>query len=136
MKERIKQLNSNNEFFTPERCYITELSNTADDPEVSIARARVDPGVTTCWHRLRGIAERYCIIHGTGRVETGNLPPQNVYPGDTVIIPPMCRQRITNIGPDDLVFLAICTPRFSNDAYEDIESREGCSAELIPARSA
>jgi oxalate decarboxylase/phosphoglucose isomerase-like protein (cupin superfamily) len=33
----------------------------------------------------------------------------------------MCRQRITNIGKDDLVFLAICTPRFSQDAYEDID---------------
>jgi oxalate decarboxylase/phosphoglucose isomerase-like protein (cupin superfamily) len=33
----------------------------------------------------------------------------------------MCRQRITNIGPDDLVFLAICSPRFSQDTYEDIE---------------
>ncbi len=33
----------------------------------------------------------------------------------------MCSQRITNIGPDDLIFLAICTPRFSNDVYEDLE---------------
>ena len=122
MKESITQQKSKDEFFTPERCYITELSNTPDDPEVSIARARVEPGVTTCWHRLAGIAERYCIVKGTGRVEIGNLPPQDVQPGDIVIIPPMCRQRITNIGLDDLVFLAICTPRFSNDAYEDLES--------------
>jgi len=40
-----------------------------------------------------------------------------------VLIPPMCRQRITNIGGEELIFLAICTPRFSNDAYEDIEDR-------------
>jgi oxalate decarboxylase/phosphoglucose isomerase-like protein (cupin superfamily) len=41
--------------------------------------------------------------------------------GDVVLIPPMCRQRITNTGSEDLIFLAICTPRFSNDVYEDIE---------------
>ncbi len=121
MKESIKQIASMNELFIPERCYITEVSNSHDDPEVSIARARVEPGVTTCWHRLVNISERYCIISGTGRVEIGTLPPEEVYPGDIVIIPPMCQQRITNIGLDDLVFLAICTPPFSNDAYEDIE---------------
>jgi oxalate decarboxylase/phosphoglucose isomerase-like protein (cupin superfamily) len=33
----------------------------------------------------------------------------------------MCRQRITNMGSDDLIFLAICTPRFSQDIYEDID---------------
>jgi mannose-6-phosphate isomerase-like protein (cupin superfamily) len=122
MKERIQQHNDREEIFTSERCYITELSNTPDDPEVSIARARVEPGVTTCWHRLRGIAERYCIINGTGRVEIGNLPPRDVHPGDMVLIPPLCRQRISNVGQDDLLFLAICTPRFCIDAYEDIES--------------
>ena len=121
MKEAIKQKNHSKEFYTLEKCYITELSNTPDDPEASIARARVEPGVTTRWHRLRGTVERYYIVHGKGRVEVGKLPPRIVNAGDIVIIPPMCRQRITNIGSEDLLFLAICTPRFSNDIYEDIE---------------
>jgi len=34
---------------------------------------------------------------------------------------PSCRQRITNIGKEDLVFLAICSPGFTNDAYEETE---------------
>ena len=105
----------------PERCYITELSNTPDDPDASIARARVEPGVTTRWHRLKGTTERYYIVEGRGRVEIGELPPQEVSVGDVVLIPPMCRQRITNIGAEDLVFLAICTPGFSKGVYEDIE---------------
>jgi hypothetical protein len=33
----------------------------------------------------------------------------------------MCPQRITNIGKDDLIFLAICSPRFSPDVYEEID---------------
>lgn len=121
MKEAIKEQNFNTEVYTPEKCYITELSNTPDDPDASIARARVAPGVTTRWHRLKGTVERYYIVNGRGRVEVGKLPPQEVNSGDIVLIPAMCRQRITNIGSEDLVFLAICTPRFSNEVYEDIE---------------
>ena len=121
MKEAIEHQNLSNEFYTPDKCYITELSNTPDDPDASIARAKVKPGVTTRWHRLKGTVQRYYIVNGRGRVEVGKLSPKEVKPGDIVLIPPMCRQRITNIGSEDLVFLAICTPRFSNDVYKDIE---------------
>lgn len=121
MKETIKKQKLNKEFYTSEKCYITELSNTPDDPDVSIARARVEPGVTTRWHRLKGITERYLIESGKGLVEIGDLPPQEVTAGDVVIIAPLCRQRITNTGPDDLIFLAVCTPRFTQDVYEDVE---------------
>jgi mannose-6-phosphate isomerase-like protein (cupin superfamily) len=121
MKAEVKQQDLEQEYFTEELCHITELSNTADDAELSIARARVEPGVTTRWHRLAGITERYVILSGRGRVEIGDLPPQAVGPGDVALIPPLCRQRIANIGGEDLVFLALCTPRFREDAYEDIE---------------
>jgi hypothetical protein len=47
MKEKIKKQNLNNEFYTSEKCFIIELSNSPDDPEVSIARARVEPGYFT-----------------------------------------------------------------------------------------
>jgi mannose-6-phosphate isomerase-like protein (cupin superfamily) len=122
MKEAVKKQNLKSEFYTAEKCYIIELCNTPEDPGVSIARARVEPGVTTRWHRLKGIAERYFIISGTGLVEIGEQPPQEVTTGDVVLIPPMCRQRITNIGNEDLIFLAICSPRFSQDVYEDIDN--------------
>lgn len=123
MIESINHLADAEEFFTAEGCYITELSNSDDDPTLSIARARVEPGITTRWHRLAGIAERYYILSGRGYVEIGGLPPQDVESGDTVLIPPMCRQRISNIGAEDLVFLAICSPRFVIDAYEDIDDK-------------
>jgi len=121
MQERIKHQNSGAEFMTPEHCYIIELSTSPDDPDVSIARARVAPGATTSLHRLRGTTERYCIISGRGRMDVGNIPTCTVSAGDVVIIPPLCRQRITNTGKDDLIFLAICTPPFTQDNYEDME---------------
>lgn len=109
------------EVLTEERCHILELSNSEDDPELSIARARVEPGVTTRWHRVFDTLERYVILDGAGRMEVGDLPPQEVQAGDVVLIPPSVRQRITNVGTSDLVFLAICVPRFRREAYEDAE---------------
>ncbi len=126
MKEAIRRIDIGSEFLTMEGCYIVEISNTPDDPEVSVARARVPSGGTTRWHRLIGTAERYVILEGRGLVEIGRLLPQEVGAGDVVLIPPMCRQRITSIGPSDLIFLAVCTPRFTTEAYEDIEEADVC----------
>lgn len=123
MNEAIKSIDLRAEFYTSEGCYIIELSNSSDDQEASIARARVAPRVTTRWHRLAGTTERYVIIEGRGRVEVGSLPPQEVGPGDVVLIPPSCPQRIANLGQGDLIFLAICTPRFRQEVYEDIDER-------------
>ena len=90
-------------------------------PAVSIARARVTPGVTTRRHRLAGITERYVILEGNGRVDVSGMTSQPVGPGDVVLIPPGCSQRITNTGRVDLVFLAVCTPRFVPEAYGDLD---------------
>ena len=112
-------------FTTEERCDILELSNTPDDPDCSIARASIAPGVTTRWHRLKETAERYVILEGRGRVEIGDLAPREVKAGDVVLIPAMCRQRIANAGERELVFLAICTPRFRQENYEDLAAQFG-----------
>jgi len=105
-----------------ERCHITEWWNSADDDAASIVRARVEPGVTTPLHRLHGITERYVILEGEGRVMIGDRSPEAVGPRDVVLIPPDASQRITNTGAADLVFLAISTPRFRAEMYEDIEA--------------
>ncbi|HWM44902.1 MAG TPA: cupin domain-containing protein [Burkholderiales bacterium] len=113
------------EVYIEEGCFILELSNTPEDPAASIARARVPRGATTRWHRVKGTVERYVILEGKGRAEVGELPPQEVGPGDVVLIPTACRQRIANIGDGDLIFLAICTPRFRPEAYQDAERSPG-----------
>ena len=121
MSAQIRRSRAEAEFFTPERCYILELSNSAEDDAVSIARARVLPGVTTRWHKVLGTAERYVILEGQGLVEVAGIGSQPVTVGDVVIIPADCPQRITNTGTSMLVFLAICTPRFLQEHYQDIE---------------
>ncbi|NNC24982.1 cupin domain-containing protein, partial [Salinisphaera sp. USBA-960] len=58
---------------------------------------------------------------GRGRVEVAGLAPAEVTAGDALFIPADAAQRIANLGDDDLVFLAICTPRFVPECYEDLE---------------
>jgi mannose-6-phosphate isomerase-like protein (cupin superfamily) len=121
MREGIFRFPSDGEYYFEEGCFILELYNSSEDPAVSIARARVQPGITTRLHKLEGASERYVILEGEGRVEVGTLPPQTVNPGDVVLIPPGCPQRITNTGPGDLIFLVVCSPRFTRNVYQNLE---------------
>ncbi len=106
------------EFYTAERCHILEMSNSPADTALSIARARVAPGLTTEMHRVKNTVERYVILAGEGRVEIAGSLTQSVLAGDVVLIPANAEQRITNTGDTDLVFLALCTPPFDANNYE------------------
>ncbi|HET8898468.1 MAG TPA: cupin domain-containing protein [Rhodanobacteraceae bacterium] len=107
------------EYAFREGCHITERWNADADVAVSVAQARVAPGVTTRWHRLVGTVERYLIVSGSGVVEVGELAPQALTAGAAVLIPADTRQRIRNTGTTDLIFLAVCTPRFRLECYRD-----------------
>lgn len=110
------------EFPTNERCHILEMLNNHDSEKpFSIARARVEPGVTTAWHRLNGIQEFYYILEGIGFMEIGDDPGFEVQKNDIVQIDQNQAQRIKNTGDEDLVFLAICNPPFTDRNYEDLE---------------
>lgn len=109
------------EYWFREGCHILETANHPDDPALSIARARVESGQRTHWHSLHDTWERYLIICGEGIVEVGDLAPTPVATGDVVIIPPETRQRISNTGSKDLVFYAICSPRFRPECYRALE---------------
>lgn len=109
------------EVWTTERCYITELLNNSDQPEVSIARTRVEPGVTTELHAL-SVLEWYVIESGSGLMKVGDNAPFPVGPGDTVKIPAESSQQITNSGSEDLLFLCVCVPRFTLASYTALEA--------------
>jgi mannose-6-phosphate isomerase-like protein (cupin superfamily) len=121
VKPVIIKENVSKEYYTPERCFILELTGPQIDENVSIARARVKPGVTTARHILNGIDEQYIMIGGQGKMELGDLPPTEVLAGDVIIIPAGVSQRITNTGGDDLIFYCICTPPFTPECYRDID---------------
>lgn len=108
---------STKEFFIEENCHITELLNQPDFPQVSVAKARVLAGEWTELHSLKA-TEIYYILKGKGKVEVDGKEARLVLPGDLVAIKQDVTQRIFNAGNEDLVFLAICTPRFLPEKYK------------------
>ena len=123
MQSAIIRAESLKETFTPERCYIFENCGVSiGDNKVSVARARVEPGVTTKRHHLDGVQEIYLIVRGKGTVYVGKTEPAEVSKGDVVVIPPGTSQKIANIGKTDLIFYCICTPSFTQECYRSDET--------------
>ena len=120
MKPIILKQDLSKEFRTDERCAIFESLNASNDC-LSVARARVEPGVTTKWHSVEGTVERYIIAEGKARVEVGESTSEDIGAGDVVLIPAGVRQRITNLGTTDLIFYCVCTPPFEQKKYRDLE---------------
>ena len=119
MSTGVRRPDESREFFTDERCHILELSGRVDDPRLSIARARVEAGVTTQLHVL-DIDERYLVVAGRGVVEAGGRE-ESVGPGDVVLIPAGVPQRIRNSGDEDLVFYCLCTPAWTPETYRALD---------------
>ena len=114
------------EAWTSERCHIEELLNTPELPGASVARSRVEPGVTTELHSL-DVLEWYLIERGQGVMRVGDAEPRKVGPGDKIEIPAGTQQQITNSGDSDLVFLCVCVPRFTPSCYTSRESSDDVS---------
>lgn len=108
------------EVWTSERCYISEIINDDAWPAFSLARCRVEPGVTTELHAL-AVLEFYVVEQGRGLLRIGEDAPFDIGPGDTVSIPQHAPQSVTNAGDTDLVFLCLCTPRFRQRCYTSLE---------------
>jgi|TARA_B110000438_G_scaffold147884_1_gene142451 mannose-6-phosphate isomerase-like protein (cupin superfamily) len=122
----INTIEESKEYYFPEGCYILECLPHKKNPALSVARARVKPGVRTRLHSLDGTAEHYIIQSGEGRMFLGDDEEgQMVGPNDVVVIPPTVAQAIENTGKVDLVFLAVCTPSFEPTCYIDLEDSRG-----------
>lgn len=114
------------EYFFKEGCYILEWYNRDDDEATSLVRARVAAGLKTRWHRLVSTEERYVVVSGLGTAELfldGRVQSFNLTVGDSLRIPENVPQRITNTGNEELVFMALCTPRFKTENYIDVEEQ-------------
>ena len=112
------------EFWTPERCYITELVNSHKTPHVSLAIARIEPGVRTQLHALSGVEEIYLVRAGRGIIEIDGVE-QELAEGDQAVVPASTAQRIMNVGASDLICYCLCRPRFQPECYADLEAEVG-----------
>lgn len=120
MSDYLVKKNDKPAIYSSERCQIVELLNDPAVPQVSLARTRVDPGVTTELHVLT-VDEWYLVESGSGLMEVAGDEPFSVGPGDAVVIPAGESQCIANNGTDELVFQCICIPRFTRDCYRSVE---------------
>tara|TARA_B100000497_G_C7683725_1_gene413942 strand:+ start:175 stop:546 length:372 start_codon:yes stop_codon:yes gene_type:complete len=114
---------SSKEYQTSERCSIIEIINSSGNENVSLAQARVAPGVITADHSLNETEEIYYILSGQG-IAIVDAIHHNMTKGDAIIIPKGVHQSIENTGKEDLVFLCICTPRFQQENYINHENLE------------
>jgi len=118
-QSKISQAHKQEQWFG-ERCFIRELVNTPEIEAFSLAKTRVEPGVTTQLHTL-DVHEWYVIQSGIGRMEVGGNAWFDVAPGDVIPIAAQVPQRIHNTSDTDLVFTCVCLPRFTPESYTSLE---------------
>jgi len=107
------------EYYFKEGCFIEEWHNSSADSAMSVARVRVQVGRTTKLHSLRNTEERYVMLEGQAIVTVGRKS-WPISKGDVVVIPADVEQKIENCGAKDIIFLAICTPRFDERNYREL----------------
>jgi mannose-6-phosphate isomerase-like protein (cupin superfamily) len=109
------------EYFSAEGCYINELFNEAIKTGASIAKAIVEPGITTENHFLKETEEWYYLLEGRGEMYINGIMIGEVSKGEIIHIPSNIPQCIKNTGTENLVFLCFCVPAFNLDRYVKVE---------------
>jgi mannose-6-phosphate isomerase-like protein (cupin superfamily) len=101
-------------FVAPDKAIIRELaaSRNSSAKKQSLAEATIAVGDSVTEHYHKVIEEFYYILSGTGLMKI-NDEEEQVNPGDTVIILPGMRHKITNNGTVPLVLLACCSPEWT-----------------------
>jgi mannose-6-phosphate isomerase-like protein (cupin superfamily) len=103
-------------FITKDKSEIREIMAPANSSikGQSLAEAIVYPGDTTAAHIHKTSEEIYYILKGQGIMwQDGEERPVKV--GDAIANLPGVPHRITNNGSEPLVFLCICTPRYTHE---------------------
>jgi mannose-6-phosphate isomerase-like protein (cupin superfamily) len=93
-------------------------------PRHSVAHIVLPPGKSSLLHYHPEAEESYYILSGWARVLIGEEEVV-LTAGTAVLIPAPQPHKITNIGSDNLTFLAVCVPAWEPDNsvfLEDIDS--------------
>lgn len=117
---KVYKTDKKEEYLTDEGCHIIEILNNPLSESISIAQARVEPGVKTRLHTLGDTTEIYYILSGEG-IATVGQESKKLGIGDCIVIQPDNPQCVKNTGGIDLTFLCICQPRFQFSNYKDVE---------------
>jgi len=101
---------------------VREILNPEHDKEslflnYSLAHAMLKPGKNSLPHKFHTASEVYYILSGRGIMHINN-EAEEIFPNDTIHIPPQAVQWIENHGDEDLEFLCIVDPAWKPDAEE------------------
>lgn len=110
-------------FTTKDGSIIRELMHPSvhGNANQSLAEAVVPVGTTTQLHKHQRSEEIYHITAGTGLMTLGKeTSPVGV--GETICIPPGTPHRIENTGKGELKILCCCSPPYSHDDTELLDS--------------
>jgi mannose-6-phosphate isomerase-like protein (cupin superfamily) len=99
----------------PDGSTVRELVQVASGGRMqSLAEATIPPGAETTEHYHRRSEEIYHFLAGSGRMRLG-AEESDVAAGDTVLIAPGTRHKLSNPGRDPLVLLCCSAPPYSDD---------------------
>jgi len=112
---RIENLKRVESFITLDGSEIREVAGPVSGNAFnqSLAEATVPPGGETVEHFHRASEEIYFFTHGAGRMRLGD-EEREVGPGDTVVIAPGVRHKLSSTGPGPLRLLCCCSPPYSD----------------------
>jgi len=101
-------------FVAPDKAIIRELaaSRNSSARRQSLAEATIAAGGSVTEHFHKVTEEFYYILSGTGLMKIDG-EVQQVNQGDTIVILPGMRHKITNNGTNPLVLLACCSPEWT-----------------------
>lgn len=112
----VKNINDCPEFIANDGCQIREWLHPKNDPvdlPYSVAMATVAIGHKSYKHKLEQ-TEVYIIFSGQGTMHI-NDEEQTVMAGEAVIIPEGAVQWIENTGDEELCFIAMVSPPWTNE---------------------
>lgn len=110
-------------FTTADGSTIRELMHPAvhGNQNQSLAEATIATGCITRLHKHTDSEELYHVIQGQGEMSLGDKR-FTVGVGDTVCIKPGIPHQIRNTGENDLKILCCCSPQYSHNDTELIET--------------
>lgn len=80
----------------------------------SLAQIVLSPGCASQPHYHPTAEETYHILSGAGEIRIDDTR-RAIKPGDSIYVAPGAVHQITNTGPDNLIFLAVCVPAWTPD---------------------
>ena len=107
------------EFLAGDKTHLKEVLHPKNDNldlGFSLAHAIIKKGESSLPHQLLH-SETYFFLNGKGQIFLGE-ETYDVEKGDTVFVPPKINQYVKNTGEEDLAFICIVSPPWSEDTEE------------------